>query len=52
MHRGRPFPGETIRSLVRTKTSATEVDGLDEVRVGASSGKRSAVPADAEALSQ
>ena len=37
MHRGRPFPGNEIRSLVRTTISATAADGLDEVRPGDSS---------------
>lgn len=32
MHRGRPFPGNEVRSMVRTTISATEADGLSEVR--------------------
>ena len=35
MHRGRPFPGERLRSMVRTTISATEHDGLAGVRPAA-----------------
>ena len=34
MHRGRPWPGAEERSMVRTTISATESDGLNEVRPG------------------
>ena len=33
MHRGRPFPVQERRAMVRTTISATSVDGLDEVRL-------------------
>ena len=32
MHRGRPWPAQEARHMVRTTISATEVDGLDGVR--------------------
>jgi alpha-ketoglutarate-dependent 2,4-dichlorophenoxyacetate dioxygenase len=32
MHRGRPFPVDQLRSMVRTTISAREVDGLEAVR--------------------
>jgi alpha-ketoglutarate-dependent 2,4-dichlorophenoxyacetate dioxygenase len=32
MHRGRPWPGAEVRAMVRTTISATETDGLNEVR--------------------
>ena len=35
MHRGRPWPGEQKRSLVRTTVSATDADGLAELRPAA-----------------
>ena len=35
MHRGRPWPTEEVRSMVRTTISATDADGLAEVRVAA-----------------
>ena len=34
MHRGRPWPSEQPRSVVRTTISAVEVDGLADVRPG------------------
>ena len=32
MHRGRPWPGDRARHMVRTTISATAADGLEEVR--------------------
>jgi alpha-ketoglutarate-dependent 2,4-dichlorophenoxyacetate dioxygenase len=32
MHRGRPWPSDEPRSMVRTTISAVEADGLAEVR--------------------
>ena len=32
MHRGRPWPAQEARRMVRTTISATELDGLDGVR--------------------
>ena len=32
MHRGRPWPGNQARLMVRTTISARDVDGLDQVR--------------------
>ena len=33
MHRGRPWPAHEARLMVRTTISATEVDGLETVRL-------------------
>jgi len=33
MHRGRPWPADEVRAMVRTTISATDADGLAEVRV-------------------
>ena len=38
MHRGRPWPADKVRSLARTTISATEADGLAEVRAEPSRG--------------
>jgi alpha-ketoglutarate-dependent 2,4-dichlorophenoxyacetate dioxygenase len=35
MHRGRPWPADQPRHMVRTTISATEADGLDQMRLAA-----------------
>jgi alpha-ketoglutarate-dependent 2,4-dichlorophenoxyacetate dioxygenase len=35
MHRGRPWPYDKARSMIRTTISATDADGLDELRPAA-----------------
>jgi len=35
MHRGRPWPAQEVRSMVRTTISATDADGLAELRPAA-----------------
>ena len=34
LHRGRPWPGDQARYMIRTTISCTEVDGLANVRPG------------------
>jgi alpha-ketoglutarate-dependent 2,4-dichlorophenoxyacetate dioxygenase len=36
MHRGRPWPAHEARLMVRTTISATEVDGVDAMRLPSS----------------
>jgi alpha-ketoglutarate-dependent 2,4-dichlorophenoxyacetate dioxygenase len=35
IHRGRPWPDDQARHMVRTTISATDADGLDQVRPAA-----------------